>query len=132
MGRIEPGSIPQGSDYRHVAECGKCDALVPGKRLIPAVMDQANGLPDDPLKPAQGQGRAASSTTISPFSRPHLQGRSLPDLFLDLVTLYAQLFGLLTEFVELRRRAVSVKVGRSFGEVAEAPRLKPSATTWSM
>jgi hypothetical protein len=47
-------------------------------RLIPAKTVQANGLPQDPLKPAQGQGSSSVETTNSPFSRPHPEGRLLP------------------------------------------------------
>ena len=49
-----------------VAECGKCDTgLAQGNRLIPAEMDQVNGLPEDPLKPAQGQGSSSPETTTA-------------------------------------------------------------------
>jgi len=49
-----------------VAICGKCDTgLAQGNRLIPAEMDQANGLPEDPLKPAQGQGSSSPETTTA-------------------------------------------------------------------
>ena len=41
--------------------------LAPGNRFIPAE-DQANGLPHDPRKPAQGQGSSSVETTDSPFS----------------------------------------------------------------
>jgi len=43
----------------------------PGKRLIPAKTDEANGLLQDPLRPAQGQGSSGLEMTNSPFSRPH-------------------------------------------------------------
>jgi hypothetical protein len=68
----------QGLDSWHVADCGNCDALAPGKSLILAETDQAKGLPHAPLKLPQGHGSSSLETTNCPFSRPHLQGRSLP------------------------------------------------------
>jgi hypothetical protein len=50
----------------------------PANRLIPAETDQANGLPQDPLKQAQEQSSLILETTNSPFARPHPYGRSLP------------------------------------------------------
>jgi hypothetical protein len=49
-----------------VVFCGNRDnGLAEGNGVIPAETDQANGLPQDPLKPAQAQGPSSVETTNS-------------------------------------------------------------------
>jgi hypothetical protein len=73
---LAQGNPPGEARGAHVALCGKCDAeLAPGNRLIPAETDQANGLPHDPRKPAEGQGSSCGETTNNPS--PDLTRRPL-------------------------------------------------------
>jgi hypothetical protein len=68
--RLGPGAGPGGP-----VDTG----LAPGNVLIPAEPDTANGLPQDPLKPAQGQGSSSLETTKSPLSRPHRRPQGGPN-----------------------------------------------------
>jgi hypothetical protein len=68
--RLGPGAGPGGP-----VDTG----LAPRNVLIPAEPDNANGLPQDPLKPAQGQGSSSLETTKSPLSRPHRRPQGGPN-----------------------------------------------------